>query len=244
MRDFIKQLDFDVLCLQEVPPELLEWLKESFPHICYSIDVKEEYGQMTHVVIVSRYPIVNSETYAVPLPPSPLRAKLMVSLLNPFRGWRQMTDKGAVVAEVLVNGQKVRIYSIHLTIAGPGFRVREFEETLGRRDTIVPEILAGDFNIVEHPLIKIYSWLLGSPLHEGMPWFRERMRFSETLKREKLQNPHSGQITHPFSISQLDHILVSEGTSVVKSWVEIDSHGSDHQPIGVEIELPGTEAQT
>ena len=158
-------------------------------------------------------------------------------IMSVVQGWHQMKEKSAVLAEVQVGAQKVRIFCLHLTIAGPGFRRKEFQETLNHRSTDIPEIIAGDLNVVEHPFIKIYSWLLGSPLSEGMPWYPERKLAEAKFTEQKLHNLLRGQITHTFSQSQLDHILVSPEFAVKQAFVVPNSHGSDHKPIGAEVEL-------
>jgi endonuclease/exonuclease/phosphatase family metal-dependent hydrolase len=237
MSDFIERLDFDVLCLQEVPIALLEIVKKSFENIAYGTEVQDEHGMETYSVIISKHAILKSESYEVPLPSVPFRARITMKLMSVIDTWNKMIKKGSVFADILMEGKLVRVYCVHLTIAGPTFRAKEFQTTLNRRGENIPEIIAGDFNIVEHPLIKIYSWLLGSPLKEGMPWFPERRRFDKKLDEEGLQNPLKGRITHPFSVSQLDHILLSRGIIATKAWVELDSYGSDHQPVGIECEF-------
>lgn len=244
VKDFIEHLDFDVLCLQEVPVDLLQWLKEFSKELACSTDVEEKEGTHTYLVILSRHPILKSETYQVPIPNSPFRAQVTTWIVRRFTQWRPMANKEALFADISYQGQTVRVYCVHLTICGPGFRVKEFKKTLERRDTSKPEIIAGDLNVIEHPIIKIYSWLLGSPLSEGMPWFPERALFQKTLADQNLQNPLRGHITHPFSISQLDHILLSNGLTATKAWVEMDSHGSDHQPVGVEVEYTTSESDS
>jgi endonuclease/exonuclease/phosphatase family metal-dependent hydrolase len=55
---------------------------------------------------------------------------------------------------------------------------------------------------------------------------RERTRLQKHFVEHRLTNPLYGGITHPFSQSQLDHILVSYSFSIKKADVLPDRIGS------------------
>jgi endonuclease/exonuclease/phosphatase family metal-dependent hydrolase len=141
-----------------------------------------------------------------------------------------------VYADVdLGQGALTRIFSIHLTLWGPHNRQKEFQAVLGHIEPNRPAVLCGDFNVIEYGPMKILNWLLGAPLRQAMPWYPERDLFEERFSTAKLHNPLRGKVTHPFSRSQLDHILVSEDIKVTHAWVDDERHGSDHCPVGIEI---------
>jgi endonuclease/exonuclease/phosphatase family metal-dependent hydrolase len=98
-------------------------------------------------------------------------------------------------------------------------------------------IICGDFNIIETPVAKVGNWLLGAPIKEGLPWYNERVIFEKLFKSLSLQNPLSKKGTYKYFNNQLDHILVPENWKVKKAEVIKNSHGSDHYPIFVEIDI-------
>ena len=60
--------------------------------------------------------------------------------------------------------------------------------------------------------------------------------FEKQFIAHELTNALRGKITHPFSHSQLDHILISNSFSVKNAKVIADRFGSDHCPIHAEIQ--------
>jgi endonuclease/exonuclease/phosphatase family metal-dependent hydrolase len=95
--------------------------------------------------------------------------------------------------------------------------------------------MAGDLNIIENPRVKMLNWFLGASVYESLPWYSERARFEKRFLEAKLKNPLRNKITHGFSKSQLDHILVSESLTITDSGVHADRHGSDHSPVYVDL---------
>ena len=76
---------------------------------------------------------------------------------------------------------------------------------------------------------------MGGKISDVLFYKRERLNIEEYFKKLSLINPLRGFITHPFSNSQLDHILVSNLFSVVKKTVLRDRIGSDHCITCVEL---------
>jgi len=234
----IETLDFDVLCLQEVTPALLERLKALPYHLTYHVDVlrllpgnRREYN---YVAILSKRPFVNTGTMQFFDFPFPFHTRVFVSLMSFFE-WSFITERGAVYADIEENGSVLRIFSVHLTLWGPVNRVKEFDVVADHIQPGAPAVVCGDFNIIEYAPMKILNWILGAPLREGMPWYPERDLFEERFARVGLRNPLRAQITHPFSRSQLDHILVSEELRTKDPTVYLERHGSDHQLVSVEL---------
>lgn len=238
---FIKELDYDVLCLQEVSGELLERLKELPEELAYHVDIirlvapnREAYQ---YVAILSKYPMIYRGTLQyedIPLPP---RVRLFIRFMKVL-GWSLVTERGAVYADIKVGEREIRVFSVHFTLAGPGKRAEEFHTVLSHVKRGRPTVIGGDFNVIERPILKILAWLLGSPVQEGLPWYPERSLFEERFVLNGFQNPLRSRITHGFSKSQLDHVLVSQDLPVADYWVHTDLHGSDHYPVAVELGLP------
>lgn len=236
--NFIQTLDFDVLCLQEVTPGLLDILKTLPYEIAYHTDVIRLYSpkreELNYVVILTKHEIVHRGTLQFPDIPFPLHTRIFVSLMSRF-GWSLITERGSVYADIRIQGQIMRFFSTHLTLWGSSNRLEEFETLMKYRKPDVPSIIGGDFNVIEHPPLKIINWILGAPIHEAFPWYPERAIFEQRFRKYGFKNPHRAQVTHGFSRSQLDHILVEKGVITTRAWVHPDLHGSDHYPVGVEV---------
>ena len=236
--DFIERLEFDVLCLQEATPELLKCLQDMPYEIAYHTDVirldsprKEE---LNYVVILSKHPMEYRGTLQFPEFALPKYMRYIVSFMTGL-GWTLVTERGSVFADVRIGKRLIRVFSAHLTLWGPGNRDEEFKEILKNVRPGMPTIIGGDFNIIEHPPMKIINWILGSAFHEALPWYPERALFEERFRRSGFKNPHRTQVTHGFSRSQLDHILITRDLTARSAWVLPDLHGSDHYPVGVEL---------
>lgn len=244
VRSFIEGLDFDVLCLQEVTEELLEILKLLPFHISYHVDVLRMFSkhkqELNYVVILSRLPIEEEGTLQFANLAFPIHTRIFIRAMSIFK-WSWITERGAVYIDLKIGSKVVRVFSVHLTLWGPGTRAEEFEHLATHLlHTSLPEIhssvICGDFNIIEYGPMKILNFLLGSKIKEATPWYPERELFEERFKKYGLHNPLRGMTTHKFSRSQLDHILVSEDIVVKNAWVVPEKHGSDHQPVGIETD--------
>ncbi|MDB5195105.1 MAG: hypothetical protein JWO84_289 [Parcubacteria group bacterium] len=236
--DHIETLDFDVLCLQEVTPHLLGRLKEMPFHLAYHLDVIRIFkrGRKMHnyVAILSKHPLVHTGTLQFFDFPFPLHTRAFISLM-PFLKLNFVTERGAIYVDVPFGTGTLRIFSVHLTLWGPHNRAKEFEAVIGHVEPDQPTVIGGDFNVIEYGPMKILNWLFGAPIRQGMPWYPERDLFEERFANAGFKNPLRGTITHKFSKSQLDHILVTENIRVTDATVHPESYGSDHQPISIEI---------
>jgi endonuclease/exonuclease/phosphatase family metal-dependent hydrolase len=135
-----------------------------------------------------------------------------------------------------MSGGVVRVFNIHLPLVHPHIRAEEFERIMVERDDGRPTIVCGDFNILEKPHITPINWLLGGSVSDALRYKRERTHIEKRFISYELNNPLHGKMTHPFSLSQLDHILVSRSFSIKNAEVIRDRFGSDHNPIRVTIE--------
>jgi endonuclease/exonuclease/phosphatase family metal-dependent hydrolase len=236
---FIAKSDFDIFCLQEVPEELLDRLKTLPVSITYRVDTEKVFPSgivPMYNVILSRSPIeargeVSFDDY---WPQLPLRTRLFVHLM-PTRLFSRIRNRGGLYADIARRGETVRVFCLHLVLAHPAWRVREFERVMLARDASVPTIVCGDFNILEKPHITLLNWILGGRATDALFYTRERTTIEERFVEHDLHNALRGAVTHPLSRSQLDHILASNTFSIKNASVLPDRVGSDHHPIRVEI---------
>lgn len=234
---FIHGLEFDILCLQEVPERFLPLLSALPYEMVSTTDAvmrSRRRETAMYIVILSRFPIRASG--AVPFPELRLPARTRW-LLKAKEGRLEMGARNALYADIDAGSGPVRIFSIHFTLSSPSARERELavvERFLPKR---FPAVLAGDLNIIEHPAVKPLNWIVGSRLSESLPWHRERSHVEKRFLVLGLKNPLRGRKTHGFSRSQLDHILVPKGSSVSEAKVVRRTYGSDHHPVVVACDL-------
>ena len=237
--EFVAKSDFDIFCLQEVPETFLKRLQTLPYFIAFRIDVeklfKSEIVPMFNVIL-SHHPL--SGQGEIPFPEYwnllPLRTRLFVHLM-PQLLFSKIKNRGGLYVDVTIRGTAIRVFSLHLILAQPAWRLKEFEFAMMQRDTTRPMIVCGDFNTIEAPHISILNWILGGKVSDAFLHKRERTDINKHFIQHELINTLAGSITHQLSRSQLDHILVSHSFTIKNAEVLSDSVGSDHHPIRVEI---------
>jgi endonuclease/exonuclease/phosphatase family metal-dependent hydrolase len=241
---FISESDFDVFCLQEVPEDFLTRLQALSNSREYSIAHRSDVERLfsdgvknNFVVTLSKYPITNQGEIQFPeyWHLLPLRTRIFVRLMKPF-GFSMIRNRGGLYVDITVSEKSIRIMNLHLILAQPAWRLKEFELAMAERDPSRPAIVCGDFNTIESPHISILNWILGGKVSDAFLHRRERTDINKQFVQHELVNTLVGSITHQLSRSQLDHILVSHTFSIKNASVLSDRVGSDHHPIRVEIE--------
>jgi endonuclease/exonuclease/phosphatase family metal-dependent hydrolase len=235
---FIAEADFDIFCLQEVPEEFLARLKNLPYEMVYEVDMEKHFPSApirSHNVILSRFPITTSS--AIPFADAwnnlPLRTRIFTRLMRPFH-FAEVRGRHGIVADLDINGTPLRVFNLHLILAHPSYRLKEFEEAMLHYSNAVPTIICGDFNIIESWRMAILNWLLGGKVFDTLFYTRERLHLEKRFAEYELTNALRGHTTHVFANSQLDHILVSKHFSLSSALVIPQRFGSDHHPIFVE----------
>lgn len=237
---FIKDLDFDVLCLQEVPEPFLERLK-TLPHaLAFSIDSDrlEAAGKTMHTycVLLSRYTITKSGDVRFPPLHRVFRTRLFIWFMHPW-GWQKISNRRSLFVDIDIAGSgRIRVFCLHLTLSHPERILREFTIATELRDRSIPTLMCGDLNILESAHVTILNWLLGGRFLDILAWRNTRRAFQKRFAVLGLQNPLRGKRTQAIARSQLDHILVPTTFRIKKAEVLPDRVGSDHNPVFVECE--------
>mgnify|MGYP001564361533 CR=1 FL=1 len=237
---FISESEFDIFCLQEVSEEFLARLKTLPFHVASRTDVEKLYGSEIvpmYNVILTKHPINAQGEILFPeyWHLLPLRARLFVHLM-PNKYFSKIRNRGGLYADITMNKTLVRVFNLHLILAQPAWRLKEFELAMAERDPARPTIVCGDFNTIEAPHISILNWILGGKVSDAFLHRRERTDMNKQFVEHELINVLSGSATHQFSRSQFDHILVSHSFIIKNADVLPDRIGSDHHPILVEVE--------
>ncbi len=236
---FVSKSDFDIFCLQEVPGSFLPRLKELPCHIAYASDMERLFPYrpiMTYNVILSRHEITNQQ--AIPFPDYqgilPLRTRIAVRLLRRAH-FSKIRNRNGLYADLHTPYGEIRVFNLHLVLAHPNWRLKEFERAMIERTPGRPTIVCGDFNIIESPRVSILNWAFGGSIMDALRYSRERTTIEKHFVKYELTNPLAGSRTHPLSRSQLDHILLSRHLSATSARVLPERHGSDHRPICVRV---------
>lgn len=236
--EFISKSDFDIFCLQEVPKDFLARLKTLPFFLSYTTEVERFVPDPVplYLVILSRHPIIQQGRISLPdyWTLLPLRTRMFVRLMRLFH-FAQIRNRGNLCVDVTINETPIRIFNLHLILAQPTWRLKEFETTMNERDHTRQTIVCGDFNILEKPHITPINWLLGGRMSDALLYKRERTTIEKRFVEHKLINVLNGKVTHPLSQSQLDHILVPLSFAIQKAEVLPDRYDSDHHPIFVEV---------
>jgi endonuclease/exonuclease/phosphatase family metal-dependent hydrolase len=252
--EFIKTLDFDIMCLQEVPEEFATRLRTLPFFIAESNEstweekIKGILGtQHVSLVILSKHKMVSHRAYPVVARISKShRADFFRWFMKYAAHWRagELTDRTMLSADIEVlpasgteAAQLIRIFNVHLQLLTPEIRQAEFQQVREHLQPPPPTIVCGDFNILDSWRIKPLNWLLSGPLTQAFPWYSERKHIEKTFRESGLKNIFRKVVTHRISNSQLDHILVPLDTEVLDRHVVKKTRGSDHRPIITTIKL-------
>jgi endonuclease/exonuclease/phosphatase family metal-dependent hydrolase len=236
---WIETLEFDVICLQEVPEAFLEKLRSLPWHLAHTIEAirHEPNGDRNiYSVVLSKHPITAQGTIRLPEVPPSARVSMFIRLMRPLH-FVHVSDHEAVYADITLpnHSEPLRVVSAHISLTHPTQRALELEAIF---EHLTPRtIVCGDFNIIESWRVSLLNFLLGGTIRDATHYSTERIRVEEMFGNRSLVNPLRDQITHPFGLSQLDHILVPNTMPIRRCGIYVHAHGSDHRPIFAFIDL-------
>ncbi len=219
----------DVICLQEVSPELLDYLKNT--QTAYEVescqDFKWKKDFIAYLVILSKSKILHNYT-------SQLHNKKIGSLLARHNGIREPREFHFV--DLLIREDFIlRVINLHLEVAtGTKRRQEEFYNTLSNLSNHIPNVICGDFNIFANPLLNIFiGWAFNFGLTDYLAL--ERGKFEKIFNKFGLKNLHYKKITYPKFRLQLDHILIDNKLQSRQTQVATNLFGSDHYYISTTL---------
>jgi endonuclease/exonuclease/phosphatase family metal-dependent hydrolase len=238
---FIRDSEWDVFCLQEVPETFLKRLRTLPAEVASAIESDRIINgeRMTiYSVTLSRLPIHSTKSIPLPLHELnlPVRGKLFLWFMYAIGLWiKGVGSRYALRTDVETVPGTVRILNLHLLLPkSPKARVAEFEGAMLEHDPTVPSIICGDFNTVEAPHLSILNWIFGGNVGDSVFYTRERLHLEKRFAEYEVTNALRGKVTHPLAQSQLDHILVSKHFTIQNATVIPELFGSDHHPIFIE----------
>lgn len=237
LKTLIGKTEPDIICLQEVTPQTVEFIKLLSNYYCSrcvdfarplnnSSNIKQE----IYLVILSKFQIQNS-FFGLNAPYNPN------SLLAKFKGINQPREfqyVDIIDSNNKYSNNKFRIFNLHLEMAtGSKRRLQEFGNILAHKNIDSTNLFCGDFNIFSRPMLNfLIGWGLGLSAKEY--FMDERLQFNKLFATHNLDNIFSRKITYPKFRLQLDHILVPKNLQYQDKYV-LSSCGSDHRPIMVEL---------
>jgi len=139
---FITQSDFDIFCLQEVPEEFLKRLQVLPCSIVSRVDTEKLLSSaMVSMfnVVLSRHPIRAQGEIPFPdyWPLLPWYTRLFVRFM-PSQLFSKIRNRGGLYADITVNETSLRVFNLHLILAQPAWRLKEFETAMAERDASRP----------------------------------------------------------------------------------------------------------
>lgn len=228
--DFLYEHDADVLCLQEVPVEIVKTMKKkSDLHIA---EAKAHNRGRDHIktrnVILSKHPMTERAESCLQEDEKPSIKSRISGLCGPLEF--QYVD-------IKPDDKKIRIFNSHLECnTSPRIRIEQFKQVLrlSRKNSV--NIYCGDLNTYGEWYLNLFVGYISNYTLKDIT--RSEKKLFENLFREhKLNNVFHGEVTYPLFLLQLDHILVPNNIPVISKTVHKKRHGSDHRPIVVELEV-------
>jgi endonuclease/exonuclease/phosphatase family metal-dependent hydrolase len=234
-KDFSKALKFlearsaDVICLQEVPMDIVRDLKKK---PWYVSQAKARHRGLsrtkTRNVILSRYPIKEKGSFS-------FVEEKKVSLKSRITGLSGPLEFQYV--DIKLEKKKVRIFNSHLECnTSPSFRVKQFKQLLQLSNKSSVNIYCGDLNTYGEWYVNVFVGYISNYKIKDIPK-SEKALFSELFAKHDLNDIFQGEVTYPLFRLQLDHILVPNNMRVVSKNVYKKRYGSDHRPIWVKVEV-------
>jgi len=229
--EFLKNKKFDIICIQEFPKQDLDKLNSlaaqyifADEYVAYN-NLRKKPDRM-YTVIISNVPIKNHAT---------IKHKEYYEDVSLRDKRYQDFRADSIYADIDVGERKLRVFNVHFKcVAGPYHRLSQLREVLENFNYERENIICGDLNTFGHPMINIFVWkYFGFKIREL--FVNEKTILKVTFDLNKLQNPFRRSLTFLKFPTQLDYILLPNTTKIISKQKFLQSYGSDHLPICVEI---------
>jgi len=234
---YILSLSPDVICLQEVPLNILEWLKTVPTYtvsFCHDWINRRSETKNCYICTLTKQKTlrVQSRTFG----PGPIR-----SILNTFiymRMLHNVEQHRMLAITIKTPVGKLQIVNTRLSCASDIIsRLEMFHDMIQAvRRKAIPTIYCGDFNIFDSKVVKLLTgWLRGFHVFDYR--INERIVFEILFAKERLVNIFRGKSTIFVNrpLLQLDHILIPNHMRVKEKHIEKRRHGSDHRMLYADI---------
>jgi endonuclease/exonuclease/phosphatase family metal-dependent hydrolase len=252
VRKMLIEESYDLLCMQEVSEQLFKRLSNNTDFfIEKGLDAALQFPDGAHPiyhVIISKIKASSSKELAAILIPN-------IHTGNPFSPFLRFKNiwinpalkRGFLSADFSFNtnstAHSLRIFSIHPPLSSPQDRIDDLALVFKELSKDSPNIVCGDFNILETYPVKLLNWMLRGHFKQALPSFPERSQMELLFKIVGLKNPHAGMHlkTQREARSQLDHILVPITATVIDQTALTGTRagfiGSDHYPVVATVTL-------
>lgn len=227
---FLYEHDADVMCLQEVPVEIVRTIKK-YPGLYVAEAKAHNRGRekmRTRNIIISKHPMKEKAESSLQEDEHPSIKSRITGLCGPLEF--QYVD-------IKPDDKKIRIFNSHLECnTSPRIRVEQFKQVLrlSRKNSV--NIYCGDLNTYGEWYLNLFVGYISNYTLKDIT-HSERKLFNELFSEYKLNNIFHGEVTYPLFLLQLDHILVPNNIPVISKTVHKKRYGSDHRPIVVELEV-------
>ncbi len=219
---FIREGEFDVVCLQEVPIEVVDRFLALAP---YSHVANEYYeytrtGKVDHLqlVVLSWLPIVKAT------------AAKHKNHDTPLKKYRKF-DLEFQSVMVRYKRKDIRIHNVHFKcVAGPTYRLDSLQEVIDSLPSTRRSIICGDFNTIGRIWTNIFLYKIFR-YSKSEILLNEYTALQEKIAAHEYHNAFAGLRTFAKMPLQLDYILASKDLLVLERVRYQKRFGSDHYPI-------------
>ena len=227
---FLDAQKADVMCLQEVPTEIVRRLKKRKGiYLCEAKARRRGRKRIkTRNIILSRYPIKESKSFS-------FDEEEKLSIKSRITGLSGPLEFQYI--DIKLGKHKVRIFNSHLECnTSPRIRVEQFKQMLKASHKNCINIYCGDLNIYGEWYINLFVGYISNYKLRDIS-LSERELFDKLFRKHDLLNVFYGCVTYPILQLQLDHILIPNHIPIITKRVFRRRRGSDHKPIMVEVEV-------
>lgn len=227
----IKDFDADVICLQEVPQNLLRSIKLSMGDIGYKMFQCAEYRRpnkklFTKMVILARVDVLSDGIISH-------RDDMFNSLHIRLQNEQQSIE--SMYIDVMAGEKRVRIFNTHLPLSvPPRVRMQYLDSILSYFSKDAENVVCGDFNPVsKFPFNVFWGWAHSYRLKDYLTY--EPLMIRKKVREAGLTSLFKFKCTHPITRQQLDYILAPKTLEIKEKKVLRKRYRSDHKPLFVEL---------